>query len=492
MSGPRQLAGRRVIVLNWRDRSHAEAGGAEVYCHAVAERFVERGAEVYLLTARARGQSRRESDSGIEIRRLGGTFTVYLAVLARLLAWRVFAPERLDLVLDCQNGIPFFSPLVVRRTTAVVGVVFHVHQEQFATRFSAPMARIGRWLEGPASRWVYRRRALAVISPSTRSAVRQRLRLRGPAFVVPCGAEPAPTNRAQRARVPTIVTVGRLVAHKRVDLLIRALPDVVRCHPDLRVDLVGDGPARRELEALTSALDLDRCVRFHGRVGNAERDALTARAWLAVHPSAREGWGLSLIEANASGLPVVCLDVDGLRDAVRPDQTGWIAETVDDLPATVVGALDVLGDPREARRWSRRARAWAARFSWEFTATALGNVMLVESARLATGREQRLRNDLALSVRIDGASMDQLGGGRRTDIWRERAGGLEGLLYGLDESDISRVLARLGLGPATRVGVARPTDLLLAADHPRHLHSYREQREAGDRRALLIPSDRNR
>jgi glycosyltransferase involved in cell wall biosynthesis len=459
---PTGLRGRHVIVLNWKDDQHPEAGGAETYCHAVATRFAQQGANVCLLTARGAGQSRRDTKGGVEIRRVGGKYSVYPLVLLQLLIWRVRTPWRLDLILDCQNGIPFFAPIVVGRRTAVVMLIFHVHQDQFGLYMSPVAAGVGRWLEGAACRIVYRRRTVAVISASTRQRVRDRLRLGGALFVVPCGSESVDSISAPRSKFPSVVCVGRMVPHKRVHLLLKALPVVISHHPQIHVDVIGEGPSRPELESLAVELGVEQHVTFHGHVSSARRDALASCGWLAVNPSMGEGWGLSIIEANAAGRPAVCLNVDGLRDAVRDGVTGWVAAHPDDLAEAMVKALNILSDDSEAALWSSRAQAWAASFSWDATAAKLSNVLLAESDRLASARRLRQRNDLALRVTVEGGTIENASRGRRTDVWREQPGGITGLLYGLDERDLRVVLDRLELGDPIDVHVARTEDLLLA------------------------------
>jgi hypothetical protein len=130
------LNGLRVAILNWRDPWHPEAGGAERYAWEMGRGLAARGARVSFLTARAPGQSRRDRRDGIAITRLGGRFTVYPLVLAWLLAHR----RSFDAVVDCQNGIPFFTPGVLPRRVPVLCVVHHVHQAQFGVHF-APLRR---------------------------------------------------------------------------------------------------------------------------------------------------------------------------------------------------------------------------------------------------------------------------------------------------------------------------------------------------------------
>src|ERR1041385_389121 len=128
-----------VAVLNWRDPWQQAAGGAEAFAYEIARGFVARGDAVDFLTSREPGQGRSEIRDGITWRRTGGRWSVYPGVLTHLLRARLRG-RHYDFILDCQNGIPFFAPLVVsRRRTGVAIVVHHVHDEQFRTHFSRPL-----------------------------------------------------------------------------------------------------------------------------------------------------------------------------------------------------------------------------------------------------------------------------------------------------------------------------------------------------------------
>ena len=120
------LDGLRVIIANWRDPWHPEAGGAERYAWEMARALTTRGAAVRFLTARGHGQSRGECRDGIEIIRRGGRFTLYPRALGWLLGHRRWA----DAVLDCQNGIPFFTPLVLPRRVPVLATAAGVLGDQ--------------------------------------------------------------------------------------------------------------------------------------------------------------------------------------------------------------------------------------------------------------------------------------------------------------------------------------------------------------------------
>ncbi len=211
-----RLAGMRLLVLNWRDIRHPQAGGAEQFMHQIVRRWVAAGAHVTWFTARPRGQDASEVIDGIRFVRSGGDLSLYLHAAARMVRLRT----DVNVIVDCQNGIPFFSPLFAGTAVPVVQVVHHVHQDQFDTRFPRPVAALGRFLEGTATRRVYGPRAVVAVSPSTRRELRHRLGFRGPIFVVPKDPSRCPTSRGPRDPEPTVAVVSRLVPHKRIDLLL--------------------------------------------------------------------------------------------------------------------------------------------------------------------------------------------------------------------------------------------------------------------------------
>ncbi|MEU4641068.1 glycosyltransferase family 4 protein [Micromonospora sp. NPDC023814] len=379
------VAGRRIVVLNWKDPWHPDAGGAEVYAWQVARDLVAAGAQVTFVTARPAGQSAEVIREGIRIVRVGGRWSIY----PRVLSWLLRRRRRFDAVVDCQNGIPFFSPLVLPRSVPVVCVIHHVHDRQFRLYFGPVVGRFGAWLEGPVARRVYRTGVMLAVSPSTAVAVRDRLRWVGPVVVVPngavvpneAGAPTAPGGDADRKRDarPRLVCVGRVTRHKRVDLVVDAVGRLRDLRPELHLDVVGSGPDVGTIRRHVAARGLDDAVTVHGFLPAADRDALMDAAWLHVSGSWGEGWGLVVVEAAAAGLPTVAFDVDGLRDAVRPGRTGWLVPDGEDptgnLAAGLDRALDWLAVPENAARTAADCRRWSGSFRWADTGRRVREVL---------------------------------------------------------------------------------------------------------------------
>jgi glycosyltransferase involved in cell wall biosynthesis len=128
--------------------------------------------------------------------------------------------------------------------------------------------------------------------------------------------------------------------------------------------VVGRGPARPGLEALASDLGLADRTRFTGFVDDPRRDELLAEARVCVCPSEKEGWGLTVMESNAVGTPVVATDADGLRDSVRHGETGYLVPDGDvDGFARRIGEL--LENDALSARMSAAALAWSQEFDWD-------------------------------------------------------------------------------------------------------------------------------
>ena len=370
---PPDLSGARIALANWRDPWHPQAGGAERYAWEVARALAGRGAAVCFLTARAAGQARRERRDGIEILRMGGRFTVYPLVLGWLLAHR----RSFDAVLDCQNGIPFFTPCVLPRRVPVLCVMHHVHSVQFAVHFPWWMAQAGRILEGPVARLAYRRQACVAVSPSTVAAMRDRLRWTGDIYLVPNGAPvpgpgPPGPGAAEQLADPgrgSLVWVGRLVAHKRAELIV-AVAERLR-GSGVTIDVVGRGPAAQSLAGRVAARGLGGVIRLRGFLPEADKDSVVAGSLLHLNTSLGEGWGLCVLEAAALGVPTVAFDVDGLRDAVRDGETGWLVRDGELLEDVTARALKELADPARRAAVAVACRRWAAQLGWERTAARM-------------------------------------------------------------------------------------------------------------------------
>ncbi|MQY07042.1 glycosyltransferase family 4 protein [Actinomadura macrotermitis] len=388
--GPR-LDGLRIAMINWREPGQREAGGAEEYAWRMSRELAARGAAVSFITSREPQQRRAEHRDGLRVRRMGGTYSRYPLVLLYLVARRLLGRRPFHVVIDSMNGIPFFSPLALPRRTHVFCLVHHVHEQQFSVYLPGWLAAFGRFLERRVASRIYRRHAAVAVSPSTAATMRDRLGWRGPIFVVPNGT-PAVGDRGDRAPDgdPALISVGRLVAHKRMDRVVELTGELAPRWPGLRTHIVGRGVEHDRLAAAAAERGLADRVELHGYVSGADRNALLAGATLNVTASRFEGWGLTVLEAAALGVPTVACDVDGLKDAVREGETGWLAASPAELAAVTEAALKELSDPLRRAEISAACVRWASRFTWADSGARMARLIVAERAapprRRAGGR----------------------------------------------------------------------------------------------------------
>jgi glycosyltransferase involved in cell wall biosynthesis len=178
------------------------------------------------------------------------------------------------------------------------------------------------------------------------------------------------SSRDYEDGAPTVISVGRLVREKGVDILLKAMGLVVVGEPSVRLTVVGDGPERQSLERLCSCLKLDDHVSFVGYQTNV--GAWLAGASVFVMPSRSEGMGIAAVEALAAAVPVVCSSAGGLKEVVEDGSSGLVVDGastesgVELEPAVLAAALlRVLRDPALAHRLGVNGRR---RYETHFTA----------------------------------------------------------------------------------------------------------------------------
>lgn len=367
----------RVLLLNWRDQHHPEAGGAEKYLVTIAEGLAARGHDVTVRTAAYPGALPHEVVGGVRYLRRGGHYSIYLRALAANLLRR----GRPDVVVDVQNGVPYLTPLV--RRGPVVNLVHHVHREQWPVVFGPRTARLGWWLESRLAPAVYRRRRYVAVSDSTERELVDLGVRRDAVTIIHNGTDAVADDLAVRSPLPRLVVLGRLVPQKRVEIALETVAALRERVPGLHLDVVGTGWWEATVRARVAELGIEDAVTFHGHVSEVEKHVLLSRAWVHVLPSLKEGWGLVVVEAGVHGTPTVAFrGAGGPADSVRDGETGILVDErggEPDVPAFVAAVERLLTDDALRGRLSDEARRWVARFRWEDTVDAWERLLLAEA-----------------------------------------------------------------------------------------------------------------
>lgn len=175
-------------------------------------------------------------------------------------------------------------------------------------------------------------------------------------------------SAARREPGPPLVFAGRLLQHKRLDLLLAALPRVAAAigSETPLLTIFGEGPDRPRLEALARELGVADHVRFRGHVATSEEVwRELGRARVAVQPSAREGFGLFPLEAMAAGLPVVHCESSesAVAELVRDEVEGVAAPA--DAAGLAAALTALLTDEPRRNRLAAAARSRAAEYDYD-------------------------------------------------------------------------------------------------------------------------------
>ena len=365
---------RRVSMLAWRDLDDPEAGGSEVHASTIAKLWAEAGIEVTMRTSFAAGHPQVTWRDGYRVIRKAGRYLVFpRGVFSEMMGWH----GARDGLVEIWNGMPWFSP--VWASGPRICWLHHHHAEMWDMTLPPRLARMGRLLESRIAPPFYRRVPIVTLSDSSKRELIEEMGFKAKRItVVPPGIDPRYTPGNEKSPTPLVVAAGRLVPVKRFEDLIDVLVRVKATQPELRAVIVGEGYKREELEAQIHEARAEEWISLPGRVDDDELLDLYRRAWVIASAAAREGWGMTLTEAAASGTPAVATRIAGHMDAVAHDRSGLLVDGRDEF----VSALDrVLRDTELRRRLSAGAREHAENFTWEATARGTLEVLAAAARR---------------------------------------------------------------------------------------------------------------
>lgn len=361
------MDGRRYhfLVISYRDIRHPEFGGAEIIIYEIFRRFAARGHRVTFITGHWSGAAREETIEGMRIRRVGNQYTFNF--LAAREMRRILGQEPVDLIVEDINKIPFFSPFW-QKQVPVLGVVPHLFGTTVFQQVPFPLALYVYSYERFIP-LVYRHCRFSVLSKTTRDDLFARGIPREQIHLIRAGIDHdyyVPPER-ETPPGPVILYLGRIKKYKRIDLVIEALPRILAEVPTAEYWIVGEGDHCGELERMVAARGLGNHVRFLGFQGGEEKLQTLYRTRVLVYTSPKEGWGLSVIETGALGIPCVASDAPGLRESVRHEETGYLVPH-GDVTALAERLIPLLRDDALWWRMGRAALTWAAGYNWERSA----------------------------------------------------------------------------------------------------------------------------
>jgi glycosyltransferase involved in cell wall biosynthesis len=353
----------RILVVNWNDRENPNGGGAEVHLHEIFGRIASMGHRVDLLASGWPGAAPRAFIDGIDIHRVGTRYSFQFN--ARRFYHERLAANHYDVLVEDLNKIPLYTPRW--NASKVVTLVHHL----FGTtifREAAPHMAAAVWIAERGISFVYRGIPFEAVSESTADDLVARGIPRKSIRVIYNGMDtefftPAANTRSA---APLFAYVGRLKRYKGVDLILQAFAQVDS--PAARLHIAGAGDYREHLEQLALALGIADRVRFLGFISPEEKRDLLRSAWASVFASPKEGWGLTNLETQACGTPVIASNSPGLRESLIDGETGILVPH-GDIDALARAMKRIIADKKAVESMGVAGRRFAGRYTWDHSAT---------------------------------------------------------------------------------------------------------------------------
>lgn len=358
----------KILLLNWQCIENPYGGGAEVHMHEIFKRIAASGHDVTLYCSNFPGGEPEKIIDGIKVIRRASRNTFNFDLYRNLN--RIFNVSDFDIVIDDINKIPFFSPLLVKNVP-VLAIVHHLFKKTIFLEAFLPAAMYVYFTEKFIGR-VYKKIPFAVVSDSSkRELIKEGIPEENIDLVYNCvDHQLYKPDFSKKAEYPLISYLGRIKKYKSVDHLIKAMDLVKNEVPDVKLKIVGDGDNLDSLKKLKTSLNLDKYIEFTGFLSKEKKVEILQSSHLTVNPSCKEGWGLTVIESNACGTPVIASNAPGLKDSVVDGKTGILYEygNIKQLSESIVNLLE---DNEKRAEYSSNALEWAAKFNWDNSASVM-------------------------------------------------------------------------------------------------------------------------
>ncbi len=356
----------KILIFNWQDIKNPLSGGAEVHLHEIFSRIAQLGHDVTLYCSSFKGAKREENIGGIRVIREGGRYLFNFRVVYKYLT--TFRKGKYDIVVDDMNKIPFLTPLYVREP--LFFIIHHLFNKSIFLEVPLPMA-VYVFLMEKFGIFICKKMRVPVIvvSPSTKAEMIEKgIESQNIYFAYNCVNhklyKPVENNRSS---TKLIGYFGRIKKYKSIEHLLQAVAIVIKEHPDLKLVIIGDGDNKINLQNLSNKLEIEKNVEFTGFVDDVTKVNLLQQMWFLVNTSSKEGWGLTVIEANACKTLVIASNVPGLKDSVKDGETGLLYE-YGNIPELALKIKLLLNDNRLRDKLSANAYRWAQTFDWDATA----------------------------------------------------------------------------------------------------------------------------
>jgi glycosyltransferase involved in cell wall biosynthesis len=357
------------------DEYYPDIGGAARYAFDLSLQLTKLGIEVVVVTHAHPGQLEEEEIAGVKIRRVKGLVLDDPHRAVSPLLFRRCHKYILDGEFDLVHGLDIYSTMALKAVRFAhwhrIPCVMTCH-----TVMDSHFLIFWQWMAG----WLFRLREADRLIAVSRASARfsHLLGFREKRItVIPNGVDLSCFNGAVDAFImreelgigdePLVATALRLIKKKSPDLLISAFAKVLKIIPEAKLVIAGSGREKDNLSHQIQGLNITNSVFMVGILSKEKMAQLMAAADVFILPSKRESFGLSLLEASAAGVPVICSNAGGVPEIFQDGLNALLYPPGDDR-AMAKAIIHLIQDKELAKAISANALETARKFTWEIAA----------------------------------------------------------------------------------------------------------------------------
>lgn len=357
-----------ILIFSWRDPRHPLAGGAEQVVLEHCKGWIEAGHTVTWFSSKFDSSRVQDVVDGVSVVRSGNQ---YLGVQMTAFLYYLRNKNKYDIVIDQFHGIPFFTPLYVKKPILgliqeVAGKVWLLNPLPFPMNLIVGL--VGLIFE-PFVFLLYKNTSFMTGSESAKREVAKFGIPLTNITVVPHGVIlPKIKTEHIDPKIPTITYLGILSKDKGVEDVIKSFYELEKLG-NYQFWMIGKPETDvyfARLKRIVNNLKLNDKIKFWGYVSQDKKYELLSKSSFLINPSVHEGWGLVNIEANVVGTPVVSYKSAGLVDSVSDGVSGIIVRN--NTPLEIATAIkNSLSDEKSYNKLKTGAVKWSSNFSWGFS-----------------------------------------------------------------------------------------------------------------------------
>lgn len=353
---------KKVAIFCWRDCFNPRAGGAEYVTLKHAQAWLKKGYQITWFAAAVPGAQTQFTAERIKFYRFGPEKLYFFT--AGIMYW-LYSNRDFEVIIDQVHGLPNFSTLWAPRTKKIL-LIHEVAGKIWQYMFPWPLSVVGEFLEATCLKVFYKNTVAWVDAVCTKEDLVEIGFKPSSVYVIPCAIDKTRVVRAKKEKALTLIFLARLVPMKGVEFSLKVFRTILRIQPKAQLWIVGGGENDyvKHLKNLVQLCGMAGQVQFMGKLSEAEKANRLRRAHFLLHTSVKEGFGLTVLEANAQQTPTAIFDVGSLNELVENKKTGVIAPFHDEQ-ALAVQIIAAYKNKKFYAQLAKRASLFQKRYTWD-------------------------------------------------------------------------------------------------------------------------------